>query len=68
MEKNTRRHRVLSDVSDEELAMIIAREYTDRPEEFSSSNSSYGITGITCSKDFLSKTSGRGIKPLLKWL
>ncbi len=65
MNKNMSRHRLFSTISDEELAMVLSQEYKDRPEDFSSLSSSCNIVN---SKEFISNTSGRGIKPLLKWL
>ena len=64
MEAQKVRHRVASDISDEQLAAMIAKEYMENPKEFSNIQS-YGMLD---SKDFLYNTSARGINPILKWL
>ena len=54
----------MSRVSDEQLATMIAREYLQFPEDFSSVVSNEVID----SKEFLLNTSGRAIAPMKKWL
>lgn len=64
METKRVRHKVVSAISDEQLASMIAKEYQENPNEFSK----IGLFGISDSKDFLYNTSARGINPILKWL
>ncbi len=64
MENKRVRHKVISTISDEQLAAIIAKEYQESPNDFSSVLSS----GMSDSEIFLRKTSARGINPILKWL
>lgn len=56
--------KVFSSVSDEQLAILIARDYDRAPEEFAFVRS----CGMTDSHVFLHKTSARGIEPMKKWL
>lgn len=64
MEIKRVRHKVVSSISDDQLAAMIAKEYQENPKDFSTVRS-YGISD---SKDFLYNTSARGINPILKWL
>ena len=64
METKRVRHKVVSAISDDQLAAIIAKEYHENPKDFSNIHS-YGMSD---SKDFLYNTSARGIDPILKWL
>lgn len=64
METKRVRHKVVSAISDEQLAAMIAKEYQENPNDFSK----IGSYGMSDSKDFLYNTSARGINPILKWL
>lgn len=64
MEPKRGRHKVVSAISDEQLAAMIAKEYQENPNDFSI----IGSYGMSDSKDFLYNTSARGINPVLKWL
>lgn len=57
--------KVFSSISDEHLAVIIARDYNRAPSEFTTTAISDDIQE---SKSFLHNTSARGIKPMKKWL
>ena len=56
--------KVYSSISDEKLAVIIARDYNNAPAEFSTSQTYV----MTDSRKFLHNTSARGIEPMKKWL
>lgn len=56
--------KVYSSLSDDRLAVILARDFERSPSEFAVSD----ITAITDSKSFLHNTSARTIAPLKKWL
>ena len=64
METKRVRHKVVSSISDDQLAAIISKEYHENPNDFSTIRS----FGMSDSKDFLYNTSARGINPILKWL
>ncbi len=64
METKRVRHKVVSAISDDQLAAIISKEYHENPKDFSTIRS----WGMSDSKDFLYNTSARGINPILKWL
>lgn len=51
-------------MSDDRLAMILARDFERNPSEFAVSETS----AITDSKSFLHNTSARAIAPMKKWL
>lgn len=56
--------KVYSSISDDKLAMILARDFERTPSEFAVSETS----AITDSKSFLHNTSARAIAPMKKWL
>jgi len=56
--------RIFSSISDERLAVILARDYARSPSEFFVSATS----DITDPKLFLRDTSARGVDPMKKWL
>lgn len=64
METKRVRHKVVSAISDEQLASMIAKEYQENPKDFST----IMTNGMYYSKEFLYSTSARGINPILKWL
>lgn len=63
METKRVRHKVVSAISDKQLAAMLSKEYQENPNDFSNIWS-YGMSD---SKDFLYDTSARGINPILKW-
>lgn len=62
--RNNNNMRVFSTTSDENLALIIAKDFKDNPQEFAYSSSN----DIEDSQVFLHNTSARAITPLAKWL
>lgn len=60
--------KIYSSISDEQLAVIIARDYEINPSDFIKSNSMVSESAIKDSSLFLHNTSARGIEPLKKWL
>lgn len=65
MGRSTRKSRmIVSALSDEQLAVILANDYNRAPEEFIPSRSVDTLNG----KEFLVNTSARGIVPMKKWL
>lgn len=60
----TRKHteKVWSSVSDEQLAAILSKEYSQCPSDFSAN------TTDEIGSDFIVNTSARGIEPMKKWL
>lgn len=59
-----RNHHIVSTLSDEQLASVLAADRRRNPSEFKSTSAS----GIADSKSFLHHTSARGINAMLKWL
>lgn len=56
--------RVYSSISDDRLAVILARDFERTPSEFAVSDP----PAINDSKSFLHNTSARAIAPMKKWL
>lgn len=60
--------KIYSSISDEQLAVIIARDFKRNPSEFISPSCLIQESDLSDSKSFLHNTSARGIEPLKKWL
>lgn len=56
--------KVYSSISDERLAVIIAKDYDRAPAEFAATPS----CNLIDSREFLHNTSAKGIEPMKKWL
>lgn len=65
MARQRKKDKVYSSLSDERLAIILARDYARVPAEFAVSLSQ---THAIDNREFLHNTSARGIDPLKKWL
>lgn len=64
MARRSNKCRIFSSISDEQLAMKIARDFNRVPSEFSKPQPPDEIhTGV-----LLKNTSARGIEPMKKWL